>query len=68
MHVDVTLVLKSRPHALYHRAPDVSAWVDQVEVLPSRLADNPRVALVVIDISSNILPQLLENEGRSGEM
>ena len=39
-----------------------------MEVLSTSLANNTRVALVVIQVRSDILPKLLEDESASGEV
>lgn len=42
--------------------------MDNVEVLPARLAHDPRVPLVHIEVGRDVLPQLLEDEGAACEV
>lgn len=42
--------------------------MDQMEVLPSGLAHDSWIALVVVDVGCNVLPQLLKHKGRAGEV
>ncbi len=42
--------------------------MDNVEVFASRLTHDPRVPLVHIQISGDVFPELLEDEGAAGEV
>lgn len=42
--------------------------MDHVEVLASGLSDNAGVRLVVLDVVTNVLPELAEDVGRTGEV
>lgn len=63
-----TLVLKRAADALHHRVRDIRRRVDEVEVLATSLTNEARIALVVVDVCSDILPQLLEDKGATSEV
>lgn len=64
----LTLVLERRADGLNDARADVGSRVVQVEVFAARLADDPRVALVNVEILRNVLPQLAEDLSGSGKV
>lgn len=61
-------VLEPGPDRLEDGLLDVCALVDEVEVLASRLSDDARVGSVEVDVVGDLLPESLEDGGRSGEV
>jgi hypothetical protein len=64
----LALILESAANSLYHRIPNFSEFVHDMEIRSSNLTDNPRVPIVLVHIRGNVLPQLLEDRCASGEM
>jgi hypothetical protein len=56
----LTLVLKASTNYLENSIFYFCGLMHDVEILPASLSYNSRIALVCVQISSNILPQLLE--------
>lgn len=63
-----TLVLERAAYTLHNRVRDIRGRVDKVEVLSTGLTNETRVTLVVVDVRGDILPELLEDEGATGEV
>jgi hypothetical protein len=63
-----TLVLKRRAHSLHHRIPNLSRLVNQMKVLPPRLAHDARVRPIRVQVARNVLPQLLEHGRAAGKV
>jgi len=64
----LSLVFEPGSDGLEDTGPDVGRGVVQVEVLASGLSDNPGVSSVSVEVHSNVLPELLEDVGRSGKV
>lgn len=62
------MILKSATDALQNRIPDVSRFVDNVEVLSSSLPYNPRITLVQIQVGRDVFPELTEHRRASGKV
>ena len=63
-----TLVLERAAYTLHDRVRDIRRRVDKVEVLATGLTNETRIALVVVDVRGDILPELLEDEGATSEV
>lgn len=62
------MVFEPTPDTLEHRITNFCRPVNDMEVLSTSFADNPRITSVFIEICGNILPKLLEHKGASSEM
>ncbi len=63
-----TLVLESPAHSLHHSILQLSRLMNQVEVLSTCLTNQPRIALVNVDVRRDIFPELLEDERTACEV
>lgn len=61
-------VLEPGSDRLDHGLLDVGRLVDQVEVLSAGLSDDTRVGSVEVDVVGDLLPESLEDGGRTGEV
>ncbi|KAI3479488.1 hypothetical protein L1887_58446 [Cichorium endivia] len=64
----LALVLEGGADGLGDGGVDVGRLVDHVEVLAAGLADEARVAAVLVEVVADLLPELAEDVGGAGEV
>ena len=62
------LIFESTAHERDHERVDVGARMREDEVLAARLADQPRVAAIALDVLADGAPERLKHAGAAGEM
>src|SRR5690606_29508255 len=64
----LSLVFESAPHNGRRQCRRIGRRVRDNEILASRLADDPRVRPILVDIFTYRLPDVLEDASRPGEV
>jgi hypothetical protein len=64
----LSLVLKGTTDGTDDGSADVGGRVDELEVLATSLTDDTGVGEVLVDVVADLLPEVLEDVGRTGEV